>query len=71
MKINNFRGDLTDISAKKEALDITDICATTTRTVEERFLCQRGGPEGEVLWEACLELSSCLLKRIPFEQQRR
>ena len=24
MKVNNFRGDLTDISAKKEALNLTD-----------------------------------------------
>ena len=28
MKINNFQGELTDISAKKEALDLTDISAT-------------------------------------------
>ena len=30
---------------------------TTTRTVEERFLCQGVCPEGEVGREACLELS--------------
>ena len=34
MKINNFRVDLTDISAKKEALIATDLCVITRKLAQ-------------------------------------
>ena len=33
MKINNFRGDLTDISSKNEALILTDVSLTESQFV--------------------------------------
>ena len=39
MKINNFRGDLTDNSAKKEALDISSWRDGDAVTVEQLATC--------------------------------
>ena len=44
MKINNFRGDFTDISAKKEALFITDCSMDAEYHHEQaqyRSMCKR------------------------------
>ena len=51
MKINNFRGDLTDISAKEEALiSGTTVCKGIPQATS---ICKVGSPEGiELVQEA-------------------